>query len=395
MFQSLKIKDLIQLVFIVILAIVFAFLYVNNQARNTLWLKTYPVRAIMSKSSIQCSEDSPSWMSKVLEFQVDQTAPSNQIAFIDNTGNLHHCENGFVGEYPYLSASVTEKTRFRYASVTKLWTADAILDLIKQEKLQFGTPLVSILTEIKNPKDPRINEITIGQLLLHRAGFDRYSMLGQDMFGIGKEICPNHIELLNTTRLGFTPDEKVSYSNLGYCLLGEVVSRLEDKPYKDFMTEKYDMDNSGLKFISNTRMEDEVFYNHIETGITGAGDIYTVFNYDDLASAAGLSGSAVALAKQVKTMISQPEPNILSLNNKYTCDLNKLRDCYGYAMFPYQRNDLSPKVFFRDGNLLGLSTLVMITENGEVIALLSNGISPQSNDATKLELYNTFVMNGK
>ena len=331
------------------------------------------------------------WLSNILIYQTkNNNAPANQIAYIEPNGNLHHCENGYTGKYPILSDSVTEQTRFRYASVTKLWTADTILSLIKDSKLSLDTPVGDIISEIDAPKDARVNDITIGQLLLHRAGFDRYSVFGQDMFGIGKDICPNNLTGLNDITLGFDPDSKTSYSNLGYCLLGEVVSRLNNKPYTEIIAKQYDFADTHLKFVSNSAMPDEVAYNYVETGLTGYADIYTAFDYEGLASAAGLSGNAIDLANQVQVMAGKPVPSILTNSSKVTCDITQIAECYGYAMVPYQPQPNLPMVHYRDGGLLGLSTLVAIDERGGVVALLSNGTPDNgkvSADQVKMMIY--------
>lgn len=377
MFKALTLKDAITSSLLVVLVVFLVYFYTNNQARNVLWLKTYPVRAELSARHINCSDDSPVWLADILRHQTKHNnAPANQIAYIEPNGTLHHCENGYMGKYPILSESVNEQTRFRYASVTKLWTADAVLQLIKDGKLSLDTPLSSIISEIDTPKDLRVNDITISQLLLHRAGFDRYSVFGQDMFGIGKDICPNHLAELNDITLGFDPDSKTSYSNLGYCLLGEVVSRLnQDRPYTDVITQRYNFADTLLNFVSNSAMSDEVTYNYVETGLTGHADIYTAFDYEGLASAAGLSGNAIDLATQVRTMAVKPEPNILSDSKKVGCDPTQIKECYGYALITYQPDPKSIKVHYRDGNLLGLSSLVAVSDNGSVVALLSNGTS--------------------
>lgn len=377
MFKNLKKSDLLIVIGLLFIVVVIGYYYINTLARNHLWVKTYPIRAELSARRITCSENSPTWMSDILKYQTKHNnAPANQIAYIETNGTLHHCENGYVGQYPLLSKSVTDQTRFRYASVTKLWTADAILQLIKDGKLSLDTPLSSILPEIDSPKDLRINDITIGQLLLHRAGFDRYSVFGQDMFNIGKDICPNHITGLNDITLGFDPDSKTSYSNLGYCLLGEVVSRLnQDRPYTDVITQQYQLTDTSLRFVPNSALADEVIYNYVETGLTGHADIYTAFDYDGLASAAGLSGNAIDLAQQVHAMAAKPKPNILSDSKNVGCDPKQIKECYGYAMVTYQPDPKSIKVHYRDGNLLGLSSLVAVSDNGSVVALLSNGTS--------------------
>ena len=392
MFQSLKTKDTITLMVLLLMVGVIGYYYANTQARQKLWQKTYPIRAELSAHQITCKEGSPAWLSDLLIYQAKyNNAPANQIAYIEPNGILHHCENGYIGDYPVLSDSITEQTRFRYASVTKLWTADAILSLVKDGKLSLDTPVVKIISEIGTPTDSRINDITIGQLLLHRAGFDRYSVFGQDMFGIGKDICPNHLTGLNNIKLGFDPDTKTSYSNLGYCLLGEVISRLNsNEPYTNIIASQYGFADTHLKFVSNSAMPDEVTYNYVETGLTGHADIYTAFDYDGLASAAGLSGNAIDLAQQVRDMAAKPKPNILSDSKKVGCDLTQIKECYGYAMVTYQPDPRSFKVHYRDGNLLGLSSLVAVSDNGSVVALLSNGTSnegAEGSNKVKMMIY--------
>ncbi len=392
MFKDIKKRDLAVVFALVLLTSVFGYYYVNSLARAQLWIKTYPVRAQLSAANINCSAGSPDWLADMLRHQTKaNNAPANQIAYIEPNGTLYHCENGYVGQYPLLSEATTEQSRYRFASVTKLWTADAILQLIKDGKLNLDTKLASVLSEIDAPKDARVADITIGQLLTHRAGFDRYSVFGNDMFGIGKDICPNHLSALNDIQLGFDPDSKTSYSNLGYCLLGEVISRLNDNaPYKDVIAKQYHFKDTSLQFISNQALTDEVAYNYVETGLTGFADIYTAFDYDGLASAAGLSGNAMDLAKQVRQMAKKPEPNITTIDESIGCDVTKMAECYGLAMMPYQPSKGAPFVYYRDGALLGLSSLVAVDDKGGVVALLSNG-SPDNGakdkEKTKKLLY--------
>lgn len=389
-FVNNKPKDLLTIIILVAIVGLFGYYYANSVARNKLWVKTYPVRAAFFAHQMSCSNNAPIWMADLLKYQTKKNnAPSNQIAYIDMNGNVHHCENGYVDQYPLLSDVVTENTRFRYASVTKLWTSDAILELVKQDKLKFDTRLTDILTEINSPKDLRINDITIKHLLLHRAGFDRYSIFGQNMFSSGKDICPNHLEKMNDIELGFNVNEKMSYSNFGYCLLGEVIAKINGESYTQSIRDTYGVDKVGMRFIDNAPINDEVYYNHVETDIAGIADIYTAFDYKALASAAGLSGDATELAKQILLMMAKPSPNILSFDESLDCDLSLLRDCYGYAMFPYRAEKDDKMVFYRDGELLGLSTLAVATRDGQVVTLLSNGASKSKfdNDMPKYFIY--------
>jgi len=398
MFAKLTFKDIMIVLSLISLTITSVYFYNNTLVRSQLWQKTYPIRAELSVRQITCSIDSPSWLGDTLIYQTrHNNALANQIAYIEPNGRLHHCENGYVSQYSILSKPITEHTRFRYASVTKLWTADATLQLVKDGKFSLDTPLADIVDEINQPKDARLADITVRQLLTHRAGFDRYSLSGQDMFGIGKDICPKHLEGLNDIELGFEPGSKTSYSNLGYCLLGEVISRLnENKKYKNIIAQQYNFTDTNLRFVSNAAMKDEVTYNYVETGLTGHADIYTAFDYEGLASAAGLSGNAIDLAEQAHSLAAKPMPNILSIDLQSACDVTQIAECYGYAMVAYQRTPQSTTVYYRDGSLLGLSSLVAIDGKGGVVALLSNGTPDNGvvdNNKVKMMIYNQLAKN--
>ncbi|MEH6668813.1 MAG: serine hydrolase, partial [Psychrobacter sp.] len=162
MFKSLQLKDISLVVILLLTTVGISYFYANTEARNRLWQSIYPVRAQLALQHVSCSESSPSWMIDILiEKTKYQNAPANQIAYIDPQGQLYHCESGYVDGLPLLSDPISADTRFRYASVTKLWTADAILDLIKEERLTLEMPLAELLPEIDQPKDARVNDITI------------------------------------------------------------------------------------------------------------------------------------------------------------------------------------------------------------------------------------------
>ena len=304
-------KDMLTVAVLLAAAAAAIHFYVDNMARNAAWHALYPLRAKLALSKLSCSPGSPAWMEDALRLSVErQVAPANQIAYIDAQGREFHCENGFFDK-PYLSDAVTEQTRFRYASMTKLWTADAVLALVNENKIGLDTKAVDILPEIRNQTDPRMNDITVAHLLLHQGGFDRYSMLGIDMFNPNEEpLCPNHLAELGTIRLNFTPGSRTSYSNLGYCLLGEIVARKSGGgTYTEAMGRLYPLAQDGLKFIRQQQESDEVSYNYVEKGLTGLADIYSSFDYAAAASAAGLSGSALGAAKEIRAMLAREKLN--------------------------------------------------------------------------------------
>jgi CubicO group peptidase (beta-lactamase class C family) len=136
-------------------------------------------------------------------------------------------------------AAVTPQTGFRIASITKQFTAAAILLLAEEGKLSIGDPLAKFL-----PDFPRASEITLRQMLSHTAGLSDY-INGQD-----------HNLLVTAQRQDYTADEIIRiiqnrtplyrakpgatwlYSNSGFALLGIVVERVSGLAFPDFCAQR-------------------------------------------------------------------------------------------------------------------------------------------------------------
>lgn len=137
----------------------------------------------------------------------------------------------------------------RIASVSKLVTAIGVMRLCEMGKLRlsehvFGAQGVLNDTAYSNRiKDKRIFDITIEQLLRHRAGFNNYA--GDPMFSTRYIMMQNHLTTPpdNTTllkivlkrRLGYTPGTSSCYSNFGYTLLSMIIARRSGMSYEQFI----------------------------------------------------------------------------------------------------------------------------------------------------------------
>src|SRR5690606_28257655 len=124
--SELKLSELMIVLFLFFLAGVGVYYYVNTLERNKLRLQLYPLQAKIEQHAWQCSDNSPTWLTQLLkQTTLLHRAPNTQIAYFSPQGQLYHCESGYLG-LPLFSARVNENTRFRYASVSKLWTSDAV-----------------------------------------------------------------------------------------------------------------------------------------------------------------------------------------------------------------------------------------------------------------------------
>jgi CubicO group peptidase (beta-lactamase class C family) len=128
-------------------------------------------------------------------------------------------------------------TRFRIASLTKQFTALAVLILQEQGKLEVSDLVCTHLA--KCPASWRA--ITIEHLLTHTAGLFNYTDLGEaeaNRYGAEFGPTPTPEQLIQTfigRPLEFPPGSKSRYSNSGYVLLGHLIERLTGHTYAEFL----------------------------------------------------------------------------------------------------------------------------------------------------------------
>lgn len=147
---------------------------------------------------------------------------------------------------------VEPKHLFRVASVSKLITAVAIMQLVEEGRLSlkdqvFGEKGILNKPPYLNIRDPRVRNIDLYHLLTHSAGWDKYS--GDPVFmpyAIKREMDAElPIDLETTIRytlskrtLDFDPGSRSSYSNLGYAVLGKVIEQVTGMDYENYVNSK-------------------------------------------------------------------------------------------------------------------------------------------------------------
>jgi CubicO group peptidase (beta-lactamase class C family) len=151
----------------------------------------------------------------------------NDSTYTHHFGNTD-LENRFV---------VFDSTMFHLASISKLFTATAILQLVENNKLSLEDKLVDILPEFRT-KDKRYAEIRVRHLLTHSSGLKWNNKLKKSPDDTSSISL--YIQNLEKSKLKFTPGEKMSYktySNVGYNLLGIVVERVSGQRFDDYIYE--------------------------------------------------------------------------------------------------------------------------------------------------------------
>ncbi|HEY0098353.1 MAG TPA: serine hydrolase domain-containing protein [Pyrinomonadaceae bacterium] len=128
----------------------------------------------------------------------------------------------------------TTATRYRVGSITKMFTAAMIFQLVEEGKLKLTDTLDKFFPQIPNAK-----KITIAHILAHRSGI--HDFIKEPDFRSWSMNPRTKDETLAFIAKGtpdFEPGEKRSYSNAGYVLLGFVVEKLAGKPYQDALKKR-------------------------------------------------------------------------------------------------------------------------------------------------------------
>lgn len=276
-----------------------------------------------------------------------------------------------------LNVPVTERSVFQWASITKQFTATAIMLLVQDGKLKLDDPISRHYA--KAP--PVWSNVTVRHLLTHTSGIKGYTELANFFGTLRKDYEPNEIIGLVTSHpLDFAPGEKWAYSNTGYYLLGLVIEKASGQSYAEFLAAR----------IFRPLGMDTARVNHQFEIIPNRATGYD-FRNDRLwrsefvsptqpFSAGALVGTALDLAKWDAALYTDkilPTPVLeemwtpVKLNNGKTAP-------YGYG---WQTGELRGHPFVgHGGGIHGFSSFILrlVQDKLTVIVLVNRGANPQA-----------------
>jgi N-acyl-D-amino-acid deacylase len=191
---------------------------------------------------------------------------------------------------------------FRIASISKPFTAVAVLKLTEEKKLRLDAPVWGLLelasrVPARKNADERWKQTTVRHLLQHTGGWDRDKSFDPMFrpreiarsFGLPSPPDPRVIirYMLGKT-LDFDPGTRYAYSNFGYCVLGRVIERISGTSYEKFVREKVQAPIGIRRMrigasLANQRVESEVRYYtpHEETGESVFDDLHSTRSPSD------------------------------------------------------------------------------------------------------------------
>lgn len=268
---------------------------------------------------------------------------------------------------------LTNNSIYQLASVSKQFTATAIMLLKEQNKLQ--------LTDTINKYFPNFpyKNITIRHLLNHTSGLPNYFWIAENEWE--KNYPPSNSELMNflekssTAKMFFKPGRRFDYSNTGYFVLASIIEKITSMSYARFLKnhifKPLQMKNSFVFSFKNdtVRSNQLIGYrlyrgwrhrtipNTINDAIVGDKNIYAT-NEDLLKWVNGLYNEKLISKKSLEQMFTEGK-------TKYGRKIP-----YGFGFRIKNRND--EKVLYHFGKWNGFSTGVSIYPDDMVVIILEH-----------------------
>lgn len=285
----------------------------------------------------------------------------------------------------------------RLASVSKLLTAVGVMRLAEAGTLKlsdhvFGPKGILNDTAFTNAiKDQRYLDITVEQLLRHKAGFTTGA--GDPMFSTRYIMMQNRLttppdnntlmKILLKRRLGFTPGTAKRYSNVGYTLLSMIIEKKTRMSYEDYMRKFvfepagcYDFHIAG-SYEKDRRRNEVKYYMH-----KGSEPVYEYNNSgrmvekcygeNDIPNLKG-AGAWCASAAELSRLVASIDllPGVKDILSKKSVEFmtREMPDhdfSIGWNFCPKGRP------WIRTGSLSGTSALVLRYPDGECWILITN-----------------------
>jgi CubicO group peptidase (beta-lactamase class C family) len=259
----------------------------------------------------------------------------------------------------------TVDTKFQLASVTKQFTAAAILLLVEKGKLSLNDHLSQFF-----PDYPKADSVTIHMLLSHFSGL----ALGFKEIALSTIGVDSAYSEIKKIPYEFSPGTQSAYSNIGYYLLGKIIEKVSGEKYAAFLSknifEKAGMKNTGVSNNDSIILKKAQIYCRTENGFVHNPYI----NWEVNRGHDGIYSTVEDLALWDKALYGT---SILSedMKKRMFTSYNDQDWGYGFAINPFYNH--GHQLIAHDGGFFGtMTSLNRFTDDQLFVTVLSNNESP-------------------
>lgn len=278
------------------------------------------------------------------------------------------------GGYRYanweLNVSNTSSTIFRLASLTKPFTALAIMLLQERDEIDVDDPICQYIADCPAAWQP----ITIHHLLTHTSGIPDYTAFPDALYEAALiRPVPELIDTFRDQPLDFLPGTRFNYSNSGYVLLGAVIEKVSGMSYENFM----------LNNIFQPLFMEDSGYDNTSRIIKNRASGYTIdgrtlensafISPSNLYSAGGLYSTTEDLHRWLQALLTKQWVSQTTLDQIFSPQVaaEKYGAEYGYGWVVSETQ--GHRVFWDDGTIPGFTNYFAYYPDDRLeIIILSN-----------------------
>lgn len=271
------------------------------------------------------------------------------------------------------SARNTANTSFRIGSITKPFTAVAILQLVESGRIDLDQPISAYLADLPE----QMGRPTIGQLLSHTSGLPDHFALPVIPSIMRNPIAPQEIvALMAEAEPQFEPGTGWSYSNFNYILLGRLIEAMdaEGRDYGTYIEEEIfaplGMEDSHYDRQSAVILHRARGYDH-----DGTAPVNTITSDTSLAYAAGaLMSSAQDMARFTTALREGTLLGSEMQDIAWTAIVLPDGEDSEYGLGFNVSEFLGERVIWHNGSINGFQAAwIYMPESDRAVAILSNG----------------------
>ena len=324
------------------------------------------------------------WQRRLTELAARHHVPGAQLGILrldDRGDELVQAASGVLNVDTGVPTTVD--SIFQIGSVSKVWTATVVMQLVDEGKLELEAPVIEVLPELRLADPDVTKQVTVRHLLTHTSGIDG------DVFtdvGRGDDCLERYVELLADAAQNHPLGATWSYCNAGFSLLGRLIEKVTGQTWDTAMRERL-FTPLGLTHTV-TLPEEALLFGAAVGHVTEGGaepQRAPVWGLPRALGPAGLITATVAdvlgfarlhltggHAPDGTRLLSPDSAAAMAAHQADVPDKYSLGDSWGLGWIRYGWSD--HRLIGHDGNTIGQAAFLrLLPEQNLAVALLTNG----------------------
>jgi CubicO group peptidase (beta-lactamase class C family)/poly(3-hydroxybutyrate) depolymerase len=343
------------------------------------WVEEYAVEnAVKTRPSI----DQNHWQQRLAELAERHKVPGATLGILrmnpDGEDELVDAAYGLLNRET--GVETTTDSVFQIGSITKVWTATVVMQLVDEGLLDLDAPVADVLPELRLADENVAKQVTMRQLLTHTSGIDG------DIFtdtGRGDDAIEKYVAELADAAQNHPIGATWSYCNSGFTIAGRVIEKVTGGTWDAAMRERLftplALERTG------TLPEEALLYRAAVGHVGDDNDRAPAWVLPRSAAPAGLINSSAKdvlafarmhLAGGVTAdgtrLLSEESAAAMTEHQADVPDKHTLGDSWGIGWIRFDWN--GTRLIGHDGNTLGQAAFLrLLPEEGVAVTLLTNG----------------------